>query len=446
MKILSAFALSICFLLNAFSQCAEPTAEALGKPIVTRSFEVQDKTARSEQILTFEAKTENSSWGKIGAESATLTIFVDGKYNQDVLLFMGTEKFTYRALLGKFSAGKHKVTAVLNQSRSAKNIGQVRVSAFNVQTLTAKSTSDRFALENAPILYLRPETIDKFSDIPLLTYYEVFSESENSFKIRYTTIFTNEDGGTQTAALMARWGRGTDIEWVYEIDVRNGAITSEVIQGANHVTKDFKGKRLFGSHPAIFDATVNNNFADSGCSALRMTLLPLRADLSEKSRETVMDENAWTYRIMAEELMRENRVNPQNLGENTIADLRDYFYVEVQSEPQNSAIAIQMNAPDGKIISSDDGRETLRVNRPGFLRIALRALQIPRGKFPSNLAVSCYAAAKRSDNRESLCRNINVIKIIRLDENFRPQEVKLSNSPQNLKAGESAVFKISAAK
>ena len=35
--------------------------------------------------------------------------------------------------------------------------------------------------------------------------------------IEYTMIWSNEDGGTNTPALMARWGRTTDIEWIYRV-------------------------------------------------------------------------------------------------------------------------------------------------------------------------------------------------------------------------------------
>lgn len=329
MKNLLSVILCLYFSLNIFAQCAEHVADNLGKSIAAQSFEVKSKMNQNESILTIEAATENASWAAKDAESAALTIFVDGVYNQDVMLFAGREKFAYQVLLGRFGRGKHRVEAFLNKARSARNIGQTKISAFRVGLTAPQSAAERIALKNTPLIYLRPDTIDKFSDIPLLTYYEIISDGEKSYKIRYTTIFTNEDGGTQTAALMARWGRATDIEYVYEVDVVDDSIAAEIIQGANHEVKNFGGKRIFGVHPVIYDVTVNNNFADSGCSAMRTMLLPVRVDLSKKSRETVMDENPWTYRIMAEELTREGRINPANLGANTIADFRDYIYAEV---------------------------------------------------------------------------------------------------------------------
>jgi hypothetical protein len=48
---------------------------------------------------------------------------------------------------------------------------------------------------------------------------------------------------------MARCGRMTDIEWIYELRVRGttGERLSEIYQAANHETHKFGGKRL-GSH------------------------------------------------------------------------------------------------------------------------------------------------------------------------------------------------------
>ena len=98
----------------------------------------------------------------------------------------------------------------------------------------------------------------------------------------------------------------------------------------------------------------------------------MKANLSGGSRETVMDKNPWSYQIMAQEAIREERVNPEKLSANTIADLRDYLYAEIYSAPENAAISFEVKTPDGKVISSDSGSNLLRVNRPGYVRIALR--------------------------------------------------------------------------
>ena len=70
----------------------------------------------------------------------------------------------------------------------------------------------------APIVYARPNTVGKFTDLPLLMWYEIVPTPRGR-QFRYSVIFSNEDGGTQTDRLMATWGRTTDIEFVYGVEV-----------------------------------------------------------------------------------------------------------------------------------------------------------------------------------------------------------------------------------
>src|SRR2546427_12259747 len=92
-------------------------------------------------------------------------------------------------------------------------------------------------------------------------YYEILRSGGTDLTVRYTVIFTNEDGGTQTVALMARWGRGTDIEWAYEVHVRDGKIIAERYQGVSHETKAFTGSPAGGPHPLPVLAVDHNNFS-----------------------------------------------------------------------------------------------------------------------------------------------------------------------------------------
>lgn len=444
---------SALFSTKIFADCeAEPTIENTGKILkeikIEKRREGKTPEPNTNEIgLFIKASVKNASWQKSGAEAAVLTIFVDGKYNQDAILFAGEKVFEYQMLLGKIDENEHKITLVFNQKHSAPNAQNVKIkSAFTtrLENLTVAnpgndSISAYFATINAPVIYLRPDTIGKFSDIPLLNYYEIFDEPENVKRIRYTTIFTNEDGGTQSAALMARWGRMTDIEWIYEIRVaEKGEILSEIYQAANHETKNFAGKR-FSSHPLFLDATVNNNFADTGCSALRISPNLIGANLTGGSRETVMDRNPWTYQIMAQEAIREGRINSEKLSANVIADLREYVYAEIYSTPENAAIAFEIKTPDGKNVSSDAGNKGLRVNRPGYVRIALR---LPTEfKNADNLVASvrCHAIAA---DKEAVCRDVRLLKIVRLDREFLPRETKLEASPKTIKADETAEFPI----
>ncbi|MBA3692107.1 MAG: hypothetical protein H0W77_01515 [Acidobacteria bacterium] len=451
----------------AFAQCEkEPTIERTGKIIHAKKFSVPFKTnfaskmlfkmigaltegRENEMFLSFDASVTGADWMVKNAEAAVLTVFVDGKYNQDVILFAGAKKFNYRASLGKFETGEHTLSIALNEARSAPNAKQVKLfssSIFPSELTLVKNGGDErdfIALTHAPVIYARPDTVDKFSDIPLLTYYEIFPFGENAFKIRYTVIYSNEDGGTQTAALMARWGRATDIEWVYEIEFKDGNLVSEIYQGANHETKKFAGKRIFGNHSLIFDVTVNNNFSDAGCSELRSAQLPIKVDLSRKSRETIMDENEWTYRLMAQEATREGRINAAKLDANTIADPRDYLYAEIYSEPKAAAIALEAESFSGEKFSSDLGNAALRVSRNGFVRIAMRFPKDSMANFPAAVTVACYAASNDGSTRDGSCQNLRLIKLVRLDQNYLPVVQKLDSPPQTVKVGEKAVFPFS---
>ena len=438
------FSIAIFVLLTFFTictaaQCAdEPKLHETGK--VLRKLKLV-QTGHAEIGLSIKAKV-NAAWQTKGAEAAVLTVFVNGKYNQDVILFAGPRLFDYRILLGRLETGDHEISLVLNRERTAPGARNVRIASSKILPATydgpAKmSALEKLAVAKAPFIYARPNAVDKFSDIPLITYYEILFETERDFKIRYTAIFSNEDGGTQTTALMARWGRTTDIEWVYELSFKEGELVSETYQGEGHETKKFAGHRAFGRHPKIYTVTENNNFADAGCSALRIAGFPVRADLSARSRETVMDENPWSYRVMAGEAMREGRIDPNNMGVNTIDDLRNYLYVEVHAENNSSAIAVEVKTADGKTGRSDLGDERLRVVRSGFQRMAVR---LPSTVSPLN-SLHLYCHALTGSPASGTCKNSRILAYIKLDKDFRSTKIQTKMSEAlSLKPGENIMW------
>lgn len=426
--------------LNTAAQCdIEPNLEQTGKTL--KKIHLEQKMA-GERGLSITAFAANASWLKRGAEAPVVTVFLDEKYSQDVVIFAGPRAFEYKISLGRLEKGDHNIRLVLNSKRSAGSAGNVTIMTSKVLHATPMRSGgdlENLAVAHSPIIYARSNSIDKFTDIPLVTYYEVFEEQHNVARIRYTTVFSNEDGGTQTTALMARWGRATDIEWIYEVLVKDGNIFSATYQGANHVTKNFTGKRLFGAHPLIFTVTDNNNFSDEGCSQIRVAPVPIRADLSRKSRETIMDENPWTYRIMAEEAIREGRIDPENLGANTIDDVRNYVYVEVISRNIGTAVSVEAASMDGKTSRSDYDDPRLRISRDGFLRIAVR---LPPNNSPlRSLNLLCHPASATGPNAN--CGQARIVGFLRLDSSYLPikttAEMSLSQS-KTLRAGEKAVW------
>ena len=203
----------------------------------------------------------------------------------------------------------------------------------------AANDPETFVIAHAPILYARADTIGRFSDAPLVMWYERLPQSGGGEVVQYSVIFTNEDGGTASDALMARWGRGTDIEYVYRLGLdAQGNVRDEIYQAPDHKDVPFRGKRI-GTHPLFLDATLNNTFMDAGETRVQYHVLPQRMDLAQHSREWVMDQNPWTYRVMSQELQREGKISEASRGGNQMADPRHYLYLDAASELTGTALS-----------------------------------------------------------------------------------------------------------
>jgi len=105
-----------------------------------------------------------------------------------------------------------------------------------------------------------------------------------------------------------------------------------------------------------------------------------------------------------------------------------------------SSLSVRERATDTCLnFTSDGGNKSLRVSRPGFVRIALRAPQNRAGKFPETVNIRCYAVAENSAS-ESACRNVRLIKLVRLDRNYLPVVKNIDAVSQNVTSGEKATF------
>jgi hypothetical protein len=370
-------------------------------------------------------------------------------YQQDLLLWAGDESFRYRVSLGRLNKGRHTVSVALNKARSSAEAQRAEIKALRTLPLapahgTNSADEDQLALAHSPVLYARANTIDRFTDIPLIMYYEILPEVGVDFTVRYTAIFTNEDGGTQTAPLMARWGRATDIEWVYEFRVRNGKIVEETYQGIEHEVKQFSGTRTNGSHPLLATASDNNNFSELACSAVRFAPLPIRARLETATRESVMDMYPQTYRVMTEELLREKRISDTPADINTIANPREYLYIEATSEQTGTALAFDVKVTgQPKMFASDMGSPRLRIDRSGYFRTAVLLPEgISHGSIET-ITARCEATTKIATERS--CNHLKVVRALTLDQTYVPRSLQLQSQPESsLAPGETKVFRLTA--
>jgi hypothetical protein len=355
----------------------------------------------SEVVATLTAACDRCLWSRKGREAAALELSVDGRYSQHLVLVQGESPSEYAVSLGALAAGVHRLTIALDRRATAPGIRRATVSSVRIQS-TAEGTGEHLALANAPILHARADAAGRFTDLPLLMWYES-DPTARGRRIRYSVVFSNEDGGTPPDRLMATWGRVTDIEYVYgvELDAVGRNVEAEY-QGRKHEILPFAGRRE-GTHPLLWVATDNNMMADRGDTTVRYRPAPVAFGLSGVSREAVMDAYPWTYRVMSLEVAREKRV-VQNArpGAGSIRSPQHFAYLEACAELENAAlsIAVGVGTPGGKLKwhDADGGRAAFRIARSGCFR---SAVPLPSRLPPERLAALRFRLyAKPSGDRD----------------------------------------------
>ncbi len=362
--------------------------------------------------------------------------------------FVGPDRFRARDVLARArsrSRRRHDLRVEFNSKQSAAKATSVKIGDAKVTTIDRKHPEFQ-AIARAPIIYARPDTVGKFSDVPLLAYYE--SERPGPLpredgRLAYTVIFSNEDGGTQTTALMARWGRTTDIEWVCETRIGAEGEARTIFQGANHQNTQFAGK-LESDHPLMFDATVNNNFSDHGQSEMRFAPRPLPFDARAASREEMMDRHPWTYRVMADEMIREGKITDERKPGQAINDLRNYVYFDVSSNQTGAAFSVAVKLKGDPVWrASDWGIANYRIERSGNFRTTALLPKRARLEEIERIVARCDVKGDPKTQSElsqvpsASCDLRSINKIFILDDDYLPgKSLKLSFQPLKISSGE----------
>jgi hypothetical protein len=370
-----------------------------------------------EAKLAVTANAPRADWGVTGHESAVLSVRLDGRYATSIVVFNGRRTLTYRVALGHVRAGRHRVTVRLDRAKSP----DPRVRILRLRPYRAPRGN--LVARYAPVLYGRnlPEIPGAYenshTDVPLLAYHtSTVPDAAGNRTIEYTMIWSNEDEGTDTPALMARWGRTTDIEWIYRVTVdAAGRRIADEYQAADHATLPFDGLRE-GDHPLLETATGNNNTAavtDRGRTTGYRFFLDTSWGLPPgRAREAAMDAHPWTYRVMAQEMIREHKVEPVASPDTpAMSDQRDYLYLEVKKATRYDAppvpgswagvaLAVQLKGdprwypsnhgiPDESIQRDDPAATTVELppgTNPGTVA-AIEAVAVPFG-VPSDYAIT----------------------------------------------------------
>jgi CheY-like chemotaxis protein len=416
---------------------------AVAAPSAAQSFRFE-VSRPAEVVAEMEMSSPNSDWGSPGREAALAVLTLDSRAVQHVMLWAGAEPHTYSAFLGALEPGPHVLHIARHPSYSAAESG-LRVHRMRFREVPPDDPA-WLPLAHAPILYARADTVGRFTDIPLLAYCERL-EQDGRPLLQYTIVFSNEDGGTSTRALMARWGRTTDIEYIYRAWLTpSGELERATIQGNGHREVEFQGRRE-GSHPLLIPATRNNMVAAEGASPIRYQLPPVLLDLSSASREEVMDRHSALYRVMAGELRREGKLRPAGPDDGLkISDPRNYLYIEMKLAGTGFASAAYVRLRGESIWrASHLGRPDYAIHRPGWVRTAI---ELPEGATPAQveeIGFGCFVPLMKAPPQAGACRIEAVSKAFLLGSDYVPQPpLWQSSSPVEVPTGTMRVFRAGA--
>jgi hypothetical protein len=398
--------------------------------------------------LDLDMSAPGTNWAKAGAESAVLSVFVDGKYSQDAVLFGGSDKTKYSLALHELSAGNHTITLRYAEEKSPRGAQGVVVDSGTATAYGYKDKLTQAIDENSPVLYGRHGTDNNHTDTPMGMYHSEHHNPDGTTTIDYGYVFSNEDGGTAIlpAVENARWGRMTDIQHVFKVTVdANGKVLSRLFDGPNHVNAAFNGT-FEGTHPVIQTSTDNNNVSDSGTGPLKFSMLPDYAVPSNAPVEDLQRQNPLWWKTSSVELDRERKVARQGKGDlpndstmgsllawfqlhtlndpPQMADPRNYLYVQMdlQNAAQNP-VAARVILKNGTTSSSDFGFKDVAIGRNGWSQTSLL---LPPGTKESDIAKVEFVARGGTGKPEVL----GVGHLYMLDQKYAPSDVSVPVAPQ----------------
>lgn len=400
-------------------------------------------TSQAGQVVAeIEMRSPESDWAVKGKEASVANLMVDGKPHGQVVLWAGERKTIYPVLLGSLPPGEHEIRVERNGTHSAK-LSQLEAFRASVREI-GPGHADYAAYANMPVLFARKNTIGSFSDVPLIAYCEKLKEPGGEV-LQYTIIFSNEDGGTSSRALMARWGRTTDIEYVYRVYLdTSGKALRTTVQGPDHKELEYTGARE-ELRAQLMPVTNNNMVAEAVDSPLRFQLAPDVVDLKDHAREQVMDSIPFIYEVMTKELEREAKLRPfgSQSGEK-ISDPRNYAYIEYLATFSNAAIAVSVHLKNGRGFTSDLGRNDMVIGRNGWVRTTV---ELPPGTSTEQIAAvefRCLVPAPSSGGvlaHSGTCNLQRVNKAFRLGTDYIPAAPFLkSDRAVTLLTGQSALL------
>ena len=328
-----------------------------------------------------------------------VSAYVDGHYATDIVI-TSSGPVTRQFALGSLRRGPAHAAAALRRAPLAEPAGVARLNDIRISAPWRASSPEYAAARYAPVLYGRnlPDLGGRFqnnrTDTPLVAWHQVLPAATPGHSvIEYSVIWSNEDGGTDTAALMARGvGPPTSSGSTGSRSTRQGRRVpgTGVYQAPAHATLTFHG-HYDGTHPLLETCTANNNVCDKVTDPMRFALSTREVLPAGQPREHEMDLHPWTYQVMAREMVREHQIeSPSDPATIEVGDQRSYLYVTVDHDtaPPGSASAVGLAVEvrlkgDPTTYTSHHGNAFLTVNRDDP---AATTVELPVGRTAADVA------------------------------------------------------------
>ncbi len=328
-----------------------------------------DVAAPGEGVAVLTLAADTASWGTLGRESVVLEYDVDGSVLGTIVVYGGPQPASYRVLLGDLAAGQHRIgLRHLRRLSPASDSPVTVVQAANVEAIPP--ADPRWAFTRfAPVLLGIDDKLNlvgtgvsahppnSVSDVPLLVYARAVPGAGMT-TYQYVMIWSNEDGGTGQfpSVLIAQWGRTSDIETIVEVDVTDAGALAAVRYRPDEsgTLANFDGS-FQGTHPVVRTATANGLIAADGASTLRFAVAPFAYDDGAVTRESAMDLDPVSYRIMGEEMVREGKTEGlANPSTAMLSDLRNYLFVDYDIDVDVSGRVLRAVAVVGGVPYASD--------------------------------------------------------------------------------------------
>jgi hypothetical protein len=356
-----------------------------------------------------------ASW--LRAETAVVTLAVDGRDHQEIILAAGDEQVEYPRFLGRLSSGPHVIRLETHPGLSSPVIREVAVAGLRTGCIGDDDPCTHL-WRHAPVLHYRAldGPLDSLTtDTPLLLFSRTHVH-DDLMSVEYHAVFSHEDAGTDLTGLLARWGHTVDIEWVFRVTMDGaGGVVSEEIQGRDHVAQRYRGGRAFGGHPTLQVATRNGTVGDRAICPYRTALAPVCTQPAGEPREGVLQQFPWVYRVSAMEVLRQVPLEmPPMPDSHAPGDLRTYLFLQWKRLrgpviPLEACVHV-----GGRWYTSAWGREDLAFDDPDAESTAVK---MPRGTTESEVSGIALRAVRPI--REPV--ELALVRAFFLGEGYRPR-------------------------